>query len=446
MHAVRSVLAGAGHPLYLGCGPEGVAFARPQQAVLVLGPPRSGKTSAVVVPTVLSAGGAVVSTSTKTDVMDVTAAARSELGRCWLYDPSGSVPCPSGIRPVRWSPVPASADWDAALLLARALVRASHPASGVGDWNHWQERAEALLAPLLHAAALGGAGLGAVMGWVNRRQLGDARAILEGEPVRAPGTVIAGDVLAGLAATEPRELSGIWSTAAGALAAYRSAPALAAADAPNFDARAFVQSGDTVYVCGSSRHQALLAPLVIGLLEEIRSATYARPPDQIPVVLALDEVANIAPLPDLPAMVSEGGGQGILTLACFQDLSQARARWGVAADGFLSLFGTTMILPGIGDLRTLEAVSALCGDIDVPLLTATAPWWPSGVASPSVSITTRRQRRVPVDAVAYGQAGTAYVLDGQRGPSRVVLTPWYDWPPFRDVGSRSRLTRGMMQP
>lgn len=207
MHALRSLLAGAGHPLYLGCGPEGVAFARPQQAVLVLGPPRSGKTSAVVVPTVLSAAGAVVSTSTKTDVMEITAPARSELGRCWLYDPSGSVSCPPGIRPLRWSPVPGSVDWDAALLVARALVRATHPISGLVDGNHWQERAEALLAPLFHAAALSQAGLGTVMRWVNRRQLGDARAVLDAGSNRLPGTAIASDVLLGLAATEPRELS-----------------------------------------------------------------------------------------------------------------------------------------------------------------------------------------------------------------------------------------------
>jgi hypothetical protein len=36
---------------------------------------------------------------------------------------------------------------------------------------------------------------------------------------------------------------------------------------------------------------------------------------------------------------------------------RARARWGVAADGFFSLFGTKVVLPGIGDMRTLDAVS-----------------------------------------------------------------------------------------
>ena len=65
-------------------------------------------------------------------------------------------------------------------------------------------------------------------------------------------------------------------------------------------------------------------------------------------------------------MVSEGGSQGLLTLACLQDLSQARQRWGRAADGFLSLFGTKLVLPGIGDLATLELISRLGGEIDVP--------------------------------------------------------------------------------
>ena len=72
---------------------------------------------------------------------------------------------------------------------------------------------------------------------------------------------------------------------------------------------------------------------------------------------ALDEVANIAPLAELPAIASEGGGQGLQLVAALQDLSQARARWGSLADGFLTLFGTKLLLPGVADQRTLEAIS-----------------------------------------------------------------------------------------
>ena len=51
----------------------------------------------------------------------------------------------------------------------------------------------------------------------------------------------------------------------------------------------------------------------------------------------------------------------MLTLACLQDLSQARARWGTSAEGFLSLFPTTVVLPGIADRTTLETLRHLAG-------------------------------------------------------------------------------------
>ena len=48
-----------------------------------------------------------------------------------------------------------------------------------------------------------------------------------------------------------------------------------------------------------------------------------------PVMLwALDEVANIAPIGDLPALISQAGGQRLQVMVGLQDLSQARSRWG----------------------------------------------------------------------------------------------------------------------
>ena len=78
-------------------------MAEPQHALLVLGPPRSGKTSAVAVPNILCAAGAAVVTSTKADVLMATVATRSQLGRCWLMDPSGTIrPDPPGVTRLRW--------------------------------------------------------------------------------------------------------------------------------------------------------------------------------------------------------------------------------------------------------------------------------------------------------------------------------------------------------
>ncbi len=127
--------------------------------------------------------------------------------------------------------------------------------------------------------------------------------------------------------------------------------------------------------------------------------------------------------------MSEGGSQGLLTLACLQDLSQARQRWGRAADGFLSLFGTKLVLPGIGDLATLELISRLAGEIDVPARSVSHDRWRWGPGS--VTWTTHRQRRLPVEAVSQQPPGGALVLAGARPPERVRLPPWWVVPVFR---------------
>jgi len=323
--------------------------------------------------------------------------------------------------------------------------------------DHWTERAEALLAPALHAAALDGADLTTVLSWVDRRNAATALAILDRNGASRPG-----DLLAGIAATDPREQSGIWSTASGVLAGYRSEAALASTRDPDFDARAFCASAATLYICATGRHQAVAAPLVVGLLNDVRSAAYARsaraevegraPGDRPPpVVLALDEVANIAPIPDLPGMVSEGAGQGLLTLACLQDLSQARSRWGGAADGLLSLFGTTVVLPGIGDVRTLEALSALAGEEEVRTRSISAPVTgrggvgavlsrlargpraQRGEQAPTVTTSTVMRRRLPVDVVARGETGMALVVDERNRMGWVRLTPFFATEPWRSV-------------
>jgi type IV secretion system protein VirD4 len=457
--AIRATV-GAHAGVYLGAGSVGPAWAGTDQAVLVLGPPRSGKTSSIVVPTILGAAGAVVSTSTKPDVLRATAHARGDVGTCLLYDPSGTVEAPDGVARVRWSPVESCRTWDDALLVARSLVGAARPGAGASQGgaavgaDHWTERAEALLAPALHAAALDGADLATVLSWIDRRNAAPALGILDRNAATRPG-----DLLAGIAATDPREQSGIWSTASGVLAAYRSQAALDSTVDPNFDAAAFCDSSATLYICATGRHQAVAAPLVVGLLTDIRTAAYARSAGRAegaagrrpPVVLALDEVANIAPIPDLPSMVSEGGGQGLLTLACLQDLSQTRARWGGAADGFFSLFGTTVVLPGIGDVRTLEALSALAGEEEVRTRSVSAPVQsPGGVGAvlarlvlgpraqrseqtPSVTTSTVMRRRLPVDVAARGETGMALVVDGGNRMGWVGLTPWFATEPWRSA-------------
>jgi type IV secretory pathway TraG/TraD family ATPase VirD4 len=398
----------------------------------------------------------VVSTSTKSDVMDATLPARSQLGRCHLFDPTGSVDRPPGVAALRWSPLQTSTTWNAALSMARSLVHVGLSPGRMthGDGSHWIERAQALMAPLLHAAALDGADMRTLLTWVDRRQALPAQQILAGGPGHA--TELARNLLDGIVSTDQRELSGIWSTTSGALSGFRSDESLEATSRPDFDPEQFVRSSDTIYIAAPAHRQALVSPLVVGLIDDIRHATYARSArsgpgsvtQQPPVLLALDEVANIAPIPDLPSMISEGGGQGLTTMVCLQDLSQARSRWPDHADGFPSLFGTTVVLPGIGDVRTLEALSVLSGDEEIPTRTVSSgrtltdrpltDLIAGGRPQHGESVSTQWRRRLPVDVLSRGAIGHALAFDERNRPAWIPLAPFYACEPWRTLGAHQR--------
>lgn len=399
--------------LYLGAGANGAVSAGTQHHVLVVGPPRSGKTTRLVAPALRRHPGPAVVTSTKSDVIGLTYKERSRLGTCWYWDPSATTVVPHGLEAVTWSPIVGCDTWDAAVARAHALAGAARPNPNAHDL-HWVERAQALLAPLLHAAAISGADLAALLSWLHQRRLDYALKMLETRRAHRPA-----DLLKGLINTEARELSGIFSTADSVLAAYRTDAALLAAREPQFDPDYFAASNDTLYMVSPAATQSLHAALVVALLDQIRTAVYRWHP-RLPMLFALDEVANIAPLPDLPATLAEGGSQGLVVLACLQDLSQARARWDKAADGFLTLFTHKLVLPGIADVATLKAVSALAGEVDIAVRSDTNSYGPRWNRSAGITWTTRRQPRLPIDHIANLTPGTAILISGTK-LSRVAL-------------------------
>ena len=420
--------------VYLGIKDDGDwQHARSERAVLLLGPPRSGKTSGVIIPGVLSHTGPVVSTSTKPDVARATARARSRFGRVWVFDPTGANPG-AGSEQLRWSPVGASVSWDGALLMARAMTAAAGVGSGTTHGSHWAKRSQALLAPFLHAAAIDGREMESVVDWVMRHELDEAGILLEQDRASR----LAFGSLIGLLNTEERERASIFSAAADALQAYSSEAALEAAKDPNFEPERFVASEDTIYIHAPAEEQAGAAPIVCGLLAEIRRATYhAHHQGTLRgrVLFALDEVANIAPLEELPQIASEGGGQGLDLLAALQDLSQARARWGAAADGFLTLFATKLILPGIADTRSLEAISTALGEYDRELVaTSTIPTGELFMSRRSRTVSTQRTRVLSRGEVANIPAGRALHLDGLRW-QLLTVTPAHSAEPWRTLAN-----------
>ena len=404
--------------IYLGRGRHGDVFSGSERSTLVLGPSRSGKTSSIVIPNLLSTSRSALVTSTKDDVVRLMASARGD-GATLLFDPSGTLRAPPGVQRIGYSPIHHAETWDGAVLATRSIVDVARRGYADRGDDHWSERAGALLAPLLHAAALSGESLGQLASRVDRRSARDSQELLlERYGEYHPAT----SLLSGVLATDERERSGIWSTASGLLAGVRTDAARDAMRGAPLDVEEFLRGPHQLHVVAPSRHQALTIPLVVGLVERVVHRTYDRHGEGARLLLALDEVANVAPLPRLAGIVSEGGGQGVVTLACLQDLSQARTRWGAAADGFLSLFPTSVVLPGLADRTTLELLHRLAGRALVPSETHQRRTW-GRPASTSVAWVERD--RASVADLAQGRPGYALGLSPDKSMNWIELTPAY---------------------
>ncbi|MDA8395656.1 MAG: type IV secretory system conjugative DNA transfer family protein [Candidatus Dormibacteraeota bacterium] len=402
--------------------------APPQVAALALGPPRSGKTRGVIIPNVAAWEGPVLVTSTRRDVLDATCAWRSQKGTVWLFDPLVTVDLlPEGARRLVWSPLRGCSYWDTARQRAEAL--SVDTGRGVADATHWRTRATQLCAVLLHAAALEDRSMATVCAWAHAQRAEPAQAFCQKAESQA-----ALAVLQGLLRTPDRERGSIWSALQGMLSPFDTTRVCQAADAiPEFpfEPQEFLSSPNTVYVVSPSDAATDGAPLVVGLVEELR-LTALRISDQtgalpIPWLLALDEVATICPLPGLPRLLAEGGGRNLVTLIAMQDLRQAAARWTPqGAQSFLTLAGAKVVLPGYADADTLQQLETLVGRHLASLTTTTSSRTKRHDQRHDDETESSSQRfveqpRLPASAWRGGYPGSAWVLIGAEEPQQISL-------------------------
>ncbi|MGO9248826.1 MAG: type IV secretory system conjugative DNA transfer family protein [Solirubrobacteraceae bacterium] len=433
---------------YLGVYEDGEwATAEPESGTMVIGPPRRGKTTAVIIPTILGASGPLLSTATKPEVMESTMRARGEIGQIWWFDPAGEVTqMPDGVRRLHWSPIAASTTWDDALLTAHAMTECTRTGAGTTNESHWTERAETLLSPLLYAANLMEGSIEDVMRWTHHHDLGPSLEVLASSE-----DPIAADALIGIQRTDSRERSSIFSTTAGVLRAYKSNGARQTAKDPNFDPDAFVCSTDTIYITSPDHKQRACEPLIVGLVEGIRHRVYHHAAIGTPgihrMVFELDEFGNVIKLPNILELASQAGGQGLDLVIVIQDLVQVATRYGQqVAEAFLSMFQTKLLFPGINDVKTLDAVSALIGDYDRQVVSSSTgqseseEWLSATGSNQSFNYQTQRQRLVTAADIAQLRQGQALLLRG-ADHELIRLTRWFEMQPFASIGDhpRSRL-------
>mgnify|MGYP001686088143 FL=1 len=411
----------------LGNGHGQAVWASVEDSILIVGPPRSGKGLHLVIPAIFDAPGAVVTTSTHPDKLTATLRAREKVGPVAVFDPQHLADgIPAGLR---WSPMHGCEDPLTAMIRATGLASAAGlPSGGVEGGDFWEGKTRTALQALLHAAALDHRTLAELFRWtLDPSAAAEAVAILTGSPRAAVGWA---DSLQAMIDADPRTRDSIWqgiSLALSALADPRVLDAVSPGPGEQFDPEAFIRGRGTLYLLvtgtGAGNSASLVAAFVEDLVETARRIAARSPGARLdpPLLLALDEIGNLAPLPSLPTLMAEGGGTGITTMAVLQSLAQARDKWNENAAGAIwDAAIVKAILGGTSNSRDLQDLSTLIGERDEYTDSITV----GDYGSRSNQRSLRRIPILPPDRIRTLPFGTGVTLLRSAPPIITDLTAW----------------------
>ena len=331
-----------------------------QESITITAPPRAGKTG-MLADLVLRFRGPVVATSVKSDIYELTSGIRAQCGPVEVFNPQRVSDLPSTFA---WSPVAGCRDPEVAARRAEAFTGAVS-VKGTEQEDFWSQQASEFFRAALMAADLAGGDMRLVGRWL----LGnaeDAEAILEraGQDQWAIS-------LAQLRSPAERTISTIRLLLNKALS-FLGNPELAAAVLPGpgnaFEIEEFLACCGTVYLIAEAQtEEAPVAPLMACFLNEVhytaKLAGSRLPGGRLdpPLLMALDEIANIAPI-NIPNFMADAGGRGIQMAIAVHGAGQLHQRWGEQGAQIISdTAGCKIFLPGITDTALLKAASELCG-------------------------------------------------------------------------------------
>ncbi|MFJ8658591.1 type IV secretory system conjugative DNA transfer family protein [Streptomyces sp. NPDC093795] len=294
------------------------------------GPPDARRPAAV--QAIQDAEGPVLVVTSDPAIWSATKDARGKLGPVLVHDPGHLCDTPARLH---WSPSEHCEDPDVATERAVALLAPVRPHSRLDAAT--ADTAETLLRCWLHAAAVDGRPFRQVHRWAQGTGAHEPVRILRSHPKAASGH--AGLLESALTAhPESRRLA--QELTARALAALSSIHIREACTPNRTDSLAlasFLPEGGTLYVVGEPIEDPRTHPGAMPLLTALAASVVehgrrmaARSSDgrlDPPLTLVLDDVAAVAPLPQLPQLLATGHDQGLPTLALLRSREQARTRW-----------------------------------------------------------------------------------------------------------------------
>ncbi|MET8590410.1 TraM recognition domain-containing protein [Streptomyces sp. NPDC005078] len=395
--------------------------------------PRSGKTTSLAIPSMLSAPGPVLLTSNKAagDAFTTAYEARAEAGAVWTMDPQQIA---HAAREMWWNPLASARTLDGANRLAGHFLAASVDASRQGDF--WSKAGSNILSQLLLAAALDERPITDIMQWLAFPADRTPLDILRDHDFAAVAAQLKGTVEG-----PPETRDGIYETARQYASTLLNAE-IAAWVTPQKDVREFrpeqfVTSTDTLFLLskdGGGGASALIAACADSVMRAA-TAQAERAGGRLdpPMLAILDEAANVCKISDLPDLYSHLGSRGIIPITILQSYRQGQKVWGDAGmDAMWSASTVKVIGSGIDDPDFADKLSRLIGDHDVE--TTSTSHSESGKSS---SVSMRLERILPADAIRALPKGTALCFATGMRAAMLDLRPWYLEPGAEELSAAS---------
>ena len=417
--------------LTLGRAGRRLLAARRRESVIVFGPTQTHKTSGLAIPALLEWQGPVLATSVKADLLGETLVRRAGLGEVMVFDPAQV----SGMESSRATPLHGAGSWRGAMEVAHWLASAAKSgAGGLGDADFWYAAAEKLLAPLLFAAATSGDTMEAVVRWLDEGpEASEAKieALLE-----ETGEAAARRAYQATQKREERQRSSVYTTAEMILAAYADPRVIEESSGADYTPERLLDDGgaNTLYLCAPTHQQERLRTVFSMIVQELVAAVYERSaargrPLEPPLLLLLDEAANIAPIPNLAEIASTGAGQGVQLLTVFQDMAQVSSRYGTRAATIVNNHRAKLFGTAISDAETLAYVSRLIGAGEFEQRSRSSG--ERGRHSETQGDTYRDL--APANLVRERRPGSALLVYGHLPPAQIALRPWYEERALREL-------------
>ncbi|HVM52035.1 MAG TPA: type IV secretory system conjugative DNA transfer family protein [Acidimicrobiales bacterium] len=400
-------------------------------AVALIGPSRSGKTTAAIAG-ILEWDGPAVLASVKTDLLAATVNWRTKQGEVRVFDPTGC----TGQQPASWSPLRDATTVQGAQRAARIL--ADTAPGDLEDDAFWTSQCEILLFALLFTAAnTPGRSMRHVVDWVLTQDKpgelgrGDLEPLLQAliasdEPELVAGAEEAGKALLAIWQMDERTRSSVYATAQSVVWPWADPGVAASADDSDVDLDWLCSGPNTLYICAPIDDQKRLQPVFGGLLGDLIRQAFAHAngtgkPLDPPLLVVIDEAGN-TPLRSLPEYASTVAGIGILLVTIWQSKAQLDVAYQRAADTILTNHLTKVFYTSASDLSGLELAARLVGDAYLPMRATN-----NDLRGPGGSLSESSQAipLAPAEVMRQMVPGDALLIHGTLPPAQLRTRPYH---------------------